>query len=113
MVPVPYRYPPVQGLKCHYPVRIETGTQNGEKRTGSCVVCKTHACDTRCTVNQTTFAPTFSMFRIRIGVNGDPGPAFHLNADPDPRSQTNADPCDDVDLDPDPGQTLPSQKVEF
>jgi hypothetical protein len=30
---------------------------------------------------------------------------FYLNADPNPGSQTNPD--------PDPGQTLPSQKVEF
>ncbi len=48
------------------------------------------------------------VFRIRIGFNVDPGPAFYLNADSDPGSQTtNADP------DPDPGQTLPSQKVGF
>jgi hypothetical protein len=42
---------------------------------------------------------------IRIGFNMDPGPAFYLNANPDPDSPTNPD--------PDPGQTLPSQKVEF
>ncbi len=53
------------------------------------------------------------MFRIRIGFNADPDPAFYLNADPDPDpdpgSQINADP----DPDPDPGETLPSQKVGF
>jgi hypothetical protein len=38
-----------------------------------------------------------TVFRIRIGFNADPDPAFYLNADPDP----------------DPGQTLPSQKVKF
>jgi hypothetical protein len=32
---------------------------------------------------------------IRIGINADPEPDFYLTADPDP------------------GQTLPSQKVEF
>jgi hypothetical protein len=37
----------------------------------------------------------------------DPDPVFYLNADPDPGSHTNADP------DPDPGQTLPSEKMEF
>jgi hypothetical protein len=40
-------------------------------------------------------------------LNADPNPAFHLIADPDSGSQTNAD------QDPDPGQTLPSQNVEF
>ena len=38
-----------------------------------------------------------TVFRIRIGFNADPDPAFYLNADPDPDpnpgSQTNADPC--------------------
>jgi hypothetical protein len=43
---------------------------------------------------------------IRIGRNADPDLAF-LNADPNPGSQTNADP------NPDLGQTLKSQKVEF
>ncbi len=35
-----------------------------------------------------------AVFRIRIGFNADPDPAFYLNADPDPDpgSQTNADP---------------------
>ncbi len=40
------------------------------------------------------------VFRIRIGFSADPDPAFYLNG-----SQTNAD--------PDPGQTLLSQKVGF
>jgi hypothetical protein len=35
------------------------------------------------------------VYRIRIGFNADLDPAFYLNADPDP------------------GQTLPPQKVEF
>jgi hypothetical protein len=47
------------------------------------------------------------MLWIRIGFNVDPDPPFYLNEDPDPGSQTNAD------LGPDPGQTLPSQNVEF
>ncbi len=42
-----------------------------------------------------------AVFRIRIGFNADPDPAFYLNAEPDPDpdlgSQTNAD------SDPDPG----------
>jgi hypothetical protein len=42
---------------------------------------------------------------IRIGLIMDPGPAFYLRVNPDPESQTNPD--------PDSGQTLPSQKVEF
>ncbi len=42
---------------------------------------------------------------IRIGFNADPDPAFYHNAEPE--NQINADP------DPDPGQTLKSQKVEF
>ncbi len=42
--------------------------------------------------------------RIRIGFNADPDPVFLPHADQDPGNQTNADP------DPDPGQTLPSQK---
>jgi hypothetical protein len=49
----------------------------------------------------------YSVFRIRIGFNADPDPAFYLNADPalDPGSQT-------IHVDLDPGQTLPtSQKV--
>jgi hypothetical protein len=51
------------------------------------------------------------VFFIRKGFNADPhldpDPAFYLIADPNPDtgSQTNAD--------PDPGQTLPSQKVDF
>ena len=44
-----------------------------------------------------------TVFRIRIGFNADPDPAFYLNADPDPGSQTNAD----------PGHTLPLQKVKI
>jgi hypothetical protein len=44
------------------------------------------------------------VFRICIGFSADPDPAFYLNAD---GNQTNGDP------DPDPGQTLPSQKVGF
>ncbi len=48
---------------------------------------------------------------IRIVFNANLDPAFYLNADPDQGSQTNAnlDPYPD----PDPGQTLKSQKVEF
>jgi hypothetical protein len=46
----------------------------------------------------------------RINFSADPDPAFYLNADPVSGSQTNsADPDSDVD----PGQTLPSQNVEF
>jgi hypothetical protein len=37
------------------------------------------------------------VFRIRIGFNADPDPAFYLNADPDPGSRTRANP------DPGPG----------
>ncbi len=37
--------------------------------------------------------------------NGEPDPYFHLKADPDPESPPNAD--------QDPGQTLPSKRVEF
>jgi hypothetical protein len=48
-------------------------------------------------------------FRIRTETIADPDPDFYLNADPDPGSQTNADP----NLNPDLGQTLPSQKVGF
>jgi hypothetical protein len=48
-----------------------------------------------------------SVFRIRICFYADTDPVFYLNADPDPGSHTNADP------DPDPGQTLPSEKMEF
>jgi hypothetical protein len=46
---------------------------------------------------------------IRIGFNADanPDPAVYLIADQDPGSQTNSNP------DPDPGQTLPSQKGYF
>jgi hypothetical protein len=44
------------------------------------------------------------VFWIRIGFNADPDQSFCPNA---AGSQTNADP------DPDPGQTLKSQKVEF
>jgi hypothetical protein len=47
---------------------------------------------------------------IRIYFNADPDPAFYLNADPVSGSQTNSA---DPDPDMDPGQTLPSQKVEF
>jgi hypothetical protein len=39
--------------------------------------------------------------------NVDPDPAFYLNADPDP------DPESQTHVDPYPGQTLKSQKVEF
>ncbi len=46
----------------------------------------------------------YAVFRIRIGFNADPDPAFYLDADPDPGSQINADP--DLDF----GQPLPSQK---
>ncbi len=52
--------------------------------------------------------------RIRIVFNADPDtdgdPAFNLNADPDrdTGSQINA-----IDADPDPSQTLLSQKVGF
>ncbi len=49
------------------------------------------------------------MLWILISFNADSDPAFYLNADPDPGSQTNAD----ADPDPDPGQTLKSQKVKF
>ena len=52
------------------------------------------------------FSVSFCVF------NADPDPSFYLNADPDPGSQPNeiyADPYQD----PDPGQSLPSQKVEF
>ena len=47
------------------------------------------------------------MLWIPIGFIVDLDLAFYLNAGPDPGSQINAD------LDPDPGQTLPSQLVEF
>jgi hypothetical protein len=47
------------------------------------------------------------MLWIRIDFNVDPDPASYLNADPDSGTQTNAD------QDPDPGPTLPSQKVKF
>ncbi len=43
------------------------------------------------------------MLWIRPGLRADPDPALYLSADPDPGSQT----------EPDPGQTLPSQKIEF
>jgi hypothetical protein len=48
---------------------------------------------------------------ILFGCNGDPDPSFYLNAAPDPYpgSQPNADPV----LDPDPCQTLKSQKLNF
>jgi hypothetical protein len=49
------------------------------------------------------------VFRIRIGFNADPNPAFYLNAYSDLGSQTNAGP----NLNPDPGQTLSLQKVGF
>jgi hypothetical protein len=39
--------------------------------------------------------------------NVDQDPALNINADPDPGSPTNAV------LDPDPGQTFRSHKVEF
>ncbi len=45
------------------------------------------------------------MFRIRIG---SADPAFYLNADPDPGSKPMR-----IQVDPDPGQTLPSRKVGF
>ncbi len=48
-----------------------------------------------------------SVLWILLGYNADLDPAFYLNTLPDPGSQTNAD------LNPDPGQTLKSQKVEF
>jgi hypothetical protein len=51
----------------------------------------------------------YSVFRVRIGFNADPDPAFYLNADPalDPGSQT-------IHVYPDTGQTFPtSQKVGF
>jgi hypothetical protein len=48
---------------------------------------------------------------IRIVFNADLDPAFYLIADPDPGSQNKADP--DPYLDPELGQTLKSQKVEF
>jgi hypothetical protein len=44
-----------------------------------------------------------SVFRIHIGFNADP--SFYFSAGSDPGSQANAV--------PDPGQTLPSQKVGF
>jgi hypothetical protein len=44
------------------------------------------------------------MFRIRTDFTADPDPAFYLNAYPDTGSQTNTE--------PDPGQTLPSQKFD-
>jgi hypothetical protein len=44
-----------------------------------------------------------------VKISHFPDPAFDLNADLDPGSQTNAD----QDRDPDPGQTLKSQKVNF
>jgi hypothetical protein len=39
------------------------------------------------------FPVIVAVFRLRIGFNTDPDPAFCLNADLDPRSQTNSDPC--------------------
>jgi hypothetical protein len=47
---------------------------------------------------------------MRIDFNDDLYGIFLVNADPDPGSRTNTDPCGS---DPDPGQTLPSQKAEF
>jgi hypothetical protein len=55
-------------------------------------------------VNIPNFNSILAM-RIRIGFSANPRPAFYLKADPDAESQTNAN--------PDLGQTLPSQKVEF
>jgi hypothetical protein len=43
-----------------------------------------------------------------VGLNADPDPAFDLNADPDTGSQTIR-----IRRDPDPCQTLKSQKDEF
>jgi hypothetical protein len=34
----------------------------------------------------------YSVLRIRICFNADPGPAFYLNADPDPAFYLNTDP---------------------
>jgi hypothetical protein len=42
------------------------------------------------------------MFRIRIGSNADPDPAFYVNADPDSALYVNADPVLDPDANHDP-----------
>jgi hypothetical protein len=49
---------------------------------------------------------------IRIGFNADTGPdqAFYLNPEPDPDPRAKAM---RILADPDPGQTLKSQKVDF
>jgi hypothetical protein len=60
------------------------------------------------------------VFRIRIGFNADADPdqAFYLSADPDqypdpnPGSHSNAGPCG-LYPDPDLGQTLLSQMLDF
>jgi hypothetical protein len=49
------------------------------------------------------------MFRIRIGFNADPDPAFYLIADPDPDQGSGSK----INPDPVSGQTLPSQNVGF
>ncbi len=51
-----------------------------------------------------TYCKNMSLLYLSV-VDTDSEPAFYLNTNPDRGSQTNAD--------PDPGQTLPSQKVEF
>ncbi len=59
------------------------------------------------------------MFRIRIRIvfnaypDTDADPAFYLNADPDPDPRSQTTKPMRIDADPDPCQTLPSQKVGF
>jgi hypothetical protein len=51
-----------------------------------------------------------SVFQIRFGFNADPEPAFYLSADADP--DPGAKPMR-IHADPDPNQTLRSQKLDF
>ncbi len=53
-----------------------------------------------------------SVLRIRIGFNADPELAFYFSKDADADPDPGAKPMR-IHADPDPGQTLRSQKLDF
>jgi hypothetical protein len=66
-----------------------------------------------CNIILHTNTSFYSVLRIRICFNADPGPAFYLNADPGPAFYLNADPDPAFYLNTDPDRAFESQKVKF